>query len=197
MDVSHDSPVHADSRSIAPVCIFYMLSKLLNQSDRRFQQNVISTFMARNIYLRHGIGVGAFRNIYGGSQRNGALPPLFYKSSGYVAHHILQQLKRNCRKELLATKCIVKYVSPHEFIRVCPFLQNHGHMRGRIVEDIVIANVLTIQWLFIEHIQIIHSIEHGDVFPKIQTYKQIVNIVNCVAFEVLEGKDLVLPSSQP
>ena len=34
MDVSHGSLVHADSRSISPVCIFYMLSKILTQIDR-------------------------------------------------------------------------------------------------------------------------------------------------------------------
>jgi len=50
--------------------------------------------MARKIYLRHGIGVGAFRKIYGGSQRNGARPPHFCKSSGSIARHILQQLEK-------------------------------------------------------------------------------------------------------
>ena len=34
MDVSHGSPVHANSRSISPICIFYMLSKFLTQIDR-------------------------------------------------------------------------------------------------------------------------------------------------------------------
>lgn len=49
--------------------------------------------MARKIYLRGGLGVGAFRRIYGGSQRNGSRPPHFCKSSGSVARHILQQLQ--------------------------------------------------------------------------------------------------------
>ncbi|KAL9152393.1 hypothetical protein ABFS82_11G119200 [Erythranthe guttata] len=49
--------------------------------------------MARKIYLRGGLGVGAFRRIYGGSKRNGSRPPHFGKSSGSVARHILQQLQ--------------------------------------------------------------------------------------------------------
>ncbi|KMZ70147.1 40S ribosomal protein S19-3 [Zostera marina] len=49
--------------------------------------------MARKIYLRHGIGVGAFQKIYGGRQRNGSRPPHFCKSSGSIARHILQQLQ--------------------------------------------------------------------------------------------------------
>ncbi|XP_073286488.1 small ribosomal subunit protein eS19z [Primulina huaijiensis] len=49
--------------------------------------------MARKIYLRGGIGVGAFRRIYGGSKRNGSRPPHFCKSSGSIARNILQQLQ--------------------------------------------------------------------------------------------------------
>ncbi|KAK4601111.1 hypothetical protein RGQ29_010616 [Quercus rubra] len=49
--------------------------------------------MARKIYLRGGLGVGAFRRIYGGSKRNGSRPPHFCKSSGSIARHILQQLE--------------------------------------------------------------------------------------------------------
>ncbi|CAN0878613.1 40S ribosomal protein S19-1 [Linum grandiflorum] len=49
--------------------------------------------MARKVYLRGGLGVGAFRRIYGGSKRNGSRPPHFCKSSGAVARHILQQLE--------------------------------------------------------------------------------------------------------
>ncbi|KAJ8427999.1 hypothetical protein Cgig2_028009 [Carnegiea gigantea] len=50
--------------------------------------------IARKIYLRGGLGVGAFRRIYGGSKRNGSRPPHFCKSSGSVARHILQQLEK-------------------------------------------------------------------------------------------------------
>ncbi|RHN65612.1 putative ribosomal protein S19e [Medicago truncatula] len=49
------------------------------------------TSIARKIYLRGGLGVGAFQRIYGGSQRNGSRPPHFCKSSGSIARHILQQ----------------------------------------------------------------------------------------------------------
>ncbi|KAI3785659.1 hypothetical protein L1987_44783 [Smallanthus sonchifolius] len=45
------------------------------------------------IYLRGGLGVGAFQRIYGGRKRNGSAPPHFCKSSGDVARHILQQLQ--------------------------------------------------------------------------------------------------------
>ena len=70
-------------------------------------------------------------------------------------------------------------------------------MRGRIGDEIVIANVLTVQWLFSEHVEIIHGIEHVNVIPRIRTYKQIVDIANCVGFEVLEEKDLALSLAQP
>ncbi|KAL2942846.1 40S ribosomal protein S19-3 [Bienertia sinuspersici] len=50
--------------------------------------------MSRKIYLRGGLGVGAFRRIYGGSKRNGSRPPHFGKSSDSVARHILQQLEK-------------------------------------------------------------------------------------------------------
>ncbi|KAK7836511.1 40s ribosomal protein s19-1, partial [Quercus suber] len=36
--------------------------------------------MARKIYLRGGLGVGAFRRIYGGSKRNGSRPPISVKA---------------------------------------------------------------------------------------------------------------------
>ncbi|KAE8668577.1 40S ribosomal protein S19 [Hibiscus syriacus] len=49
--------------------------------------------MARKIYLRVGLGVGAFRRIYGWAKRNGSCPRHFCKSSGSVARHILQQLQ--------------------------------------------------------------------------------------------------------
>ncbi|MQL87405.1 hypothetical protein Taro_019947 [Colocasia esculenta] len=50
--------------------------------------------IARKIYLKQGLGVGAFQRIYGGSKRNGSCPPHFCKSSGSVARHILQQLQK-------------------------------------------------------------------------------------------------------
>ncbi|KAK4860053.1 hypothetical protein QYF36_016553 [Acer negundo] len=50
--------------------------------------------MARKIYLRGGLGVGAFRRIYGGSKRYGSRPPISAKARVLltVARHVLQQL---------------------------------------------------------------------------------------------------------
>ncbi|KAL2900323.1 40S ribosomal protein S19-3 [Bienertia sinuspersici] len=50
--------------------------------------------MTRKIYLRGGLGVGAFRRIHGGSKRNGSRPPHFGKSRSSIARHILQQLEK-------------------------------------------------------------------------------------------------------
>jgi len=49
--------------------------------------------MARKIYLRGRVGVGAFRKIYGGPKNNGSRPSHFKLSSGSVARHVLQQLE--------------------------------------------------------------------------------------------------------
>ncbi|KAG0587543.1 hypothetical protein KC19_2G172800 [Ceratodon purpureus] len=49
--------------------------------------------MARKIYLRGGIGVGAFKKIYGGRKSNGVRPSHFAKSSGSIARHCLKQLE--------------------------------------------------------------------------------------------------------
>ncbi|KAG2323351.1 hypothetical protein Bca4012_058843 [Brassica carinata] len=45
------------------------------------------------LYLRGGLGVGAFLRVYGGSKRNGSRPQHFCKGSGGIARHILQQLE--------------------------------------------------------------------------------------------------------
>ncbi len=50
--------------------------------------------MARKIYLRQGIGVGAFRKIYGGHKSIGVRPSHFAKSSGSIARDCLKQLER-------------------------------------------------------------------------------------------------------
>ena len=55
---------------------------------------VFAASVARKIYLRGGLGVGAFRRIYGGSKRNGSRPPHFCRSSGAILRHILQQLQK-------------------------------------------------------------------------------------------------------
>ncbi|KAG0504900.1 hypothetical protein M758_N010000 [Ceratodon purpureus] len=53
----------------------------------------IAASMARKIYLRGGIGVGAFKKIYGGRKSNGVRPSHFAKSSGSIARHCLKQLE--------------------------------------------------------------------------------------------------------
>ncbi|GKD42349.1 40S ribosomal protein S19-3-like protein [Tanacetum coccineum] len=47
----------------------------------------------KKIYLRGGLGVGAFQRIYRGSKRNESAPPHFCKASGGIVCHILQQLE--------------------------------------------------------------------------------------------------------
>merc|ERR1712226_1258258 len=49
--------------------------------------------MVRKLYIRGGIGVGAFRKIYGGQHRRGTCTNRFAKSSGKIARYILQQLE--------------------------------------------------------------------------------------------------------
>eukprot|EP00244_Chara_vulgaris_P009972 TRINITY_DN43_c0_g1_i1.p1 TRINITY_DN43_c0_g1~~TRINITY_DN43_c0_g1_i1.p1 ORF type:complete len:160 (-),score=28.92 TRINITY_DN43_c0_g1_i1:660-1139(-) len=49
--------------------------------------------MARKLYLRHGIGIGAFKKIYGGRKSNGVRPHHFATASGSIARHILKQLE--------------------------------------------------------------------------------------------------------
>lgn len=71
------------------VCVFGFV--YLSMWFLKFQYFAAS--MARKIYLRGGLGVGAFKRIYGGSQRNGSRPPHFCESSGAIARHILQQLQ--------------------------------------------------------------------------------------------------------
>ncbi|GBG61485.1 hypothetical protein CBR_g21828 [Chara braunii] len=49
--------------------------------------------MARKLYLRHGIGIGAFKKVYGGRKSNGVRPHHFATSSGSIARHVLKQLE--------------------------------------------------------------------------------------------------------
>merc|ERR1712066_187957 len=49
--------------------------------------------MVRKIYIRAGMGVGAFRKIYGGQLRRGTRKNVFAKGSGKIARYILQQLE--------------------------------------------------------------------------------------------------------
>ena len=48
--------------------------------------------VCRKIYLRGGIGVGAFQKIYGGSKSNGSRRPHFAKAAAGLHRNILQAL---------------------------------------------------------------------------------------------------------
>ncbi|KXS18629.1 ribosomal protein S19e, partial [Gonapodya prolifera JEL478] len=50
--------------------------------------------VARHIYLRQGVGVGALRKVYGGRKRRGNRPNLSAISSGSVARKVLQSLEK-------------------------------------------------------------------------------------------------------
>lgn len=50
--------------------------------------------LARKIYLRPGLGVGAFKKLYGGSKDNGTRPDHFATASGKVIRYCLKQLEK-------------------------------------------------------------------------------------------------------
>ncbi|XP_074113531.1 small ribosomal subunit protein eS19 [Cotesia typhae] len=50
--------------------------------------------IARHIYIRSPIGVGAVAKIFGGRKRNGTHPSHFCKSSGGIARRALQSLEQ-------------------------------------------------------------------------------------------------------
>merc|ERR1712216_152388 len=49
--------------------------------------------IARQVYLRQGLGVGRLREIYGGSRTNGSRPNHHARASGNVIRKCLQQLE--------------------------------------------------------------------------------------------------------
>ena len=49
--------------------------------------------IARRVYLRNGIGVGAFKRIFGGRRMRGTIPERFQSSSGSIARHILKEVR--------------------------------------------------------------------------------------------------------
>ena len=49
--------------------------------------------IARRVYLRGGIGVGAFKRIFGGRKMRGTRPEHFMTGSGSIARHILEQFR--------------------------------------------------------------------------------------------------------
>ncbi|KAJ3360571.1 hypothetical protein AMAG_16070 [Allomyces macrogynus ATCC 38327] len=50
--------------------------------------------LARHIYLRRGVGVGALRKVYGGKVRRGCAPNHFGLASGSVQRKALQALEK-------------------------------------------------------------------------------------------------------
>nr|WCZ58440.1 40S ribosomal protein S19 [Paratrimastix eleionoma] len=50
--------------------------------------------MARQIYIRGKVGVGAFTRIYGGNKHSGVCPAHFCRGSGKIARSILQGLEK-------------------------------------------------------------------------------------------------------
>lgn len=75
--------------------------------------------MARKIYLRGGIGVGAFKKIYGGRKSNGVRPSHFAKSSGSIARHCLKQLEQLNIVEKDPKGLVWRFI--HYLIRTCGF----------------------------------------------------------------------------
>lgn len=51
--------------------------------------------LARKVYLRAHLGVGALKKIYGGSKANGTRPSHFATGSGKILRYLLQQLEKN------------------------------------------------------------------------------------------------------
>merc|ERR1711865_1327195 len=49
--------------------------------------------MVRKIYIRGGMGVGAFRKVYGGQKRRGTMTNIYIKAGGKIARYVLQQLE--------------------------------------------------------------------------------------------------------
>ena len=50
--------------------------------------------LARKVYLRPGIGVGALRKIYGGSKNYGTTPSHFVEGSGKILRYLLIELEQ-------------------------------------------------------------------------------------------------------
>ena len=50
--------------------------------------------VARHIYLRRGVGVGALTKVYGGRKRRGAAPSQFCRGSASLCRNVLQTLEK-------------------------------------------------------------------------------------------------------
>jgi hypothetical protein len=53
-----------------------------------------SASVARHIYLRRGVGVGALKKLHGGTANRGSRPTHHVKSSGSIARKVLQALEK-------------------------------------------------------------------------------------------------------
>eukprot|EP00052_Salpingoeca_macrocollata_P030407 m.319421 g.319421 ORF g.319421 m.319421 type:complete len:142 (-) comp23151_c0_seq1:111-536(-) len=49
--------------------------------------------IARHLYLRSGVGIGALKKVYGGKKRRGTRPSHFNLGSGSIARHALKALE--------------------------------------------------------------------------------------------------------
>lgn len=62
--------------------------------------------IARRVYVRQNLGVGALRVHYGGrNKRKGVVPEHFAKASGGLIRHILKQLGESCQPNELTVIC--------------------------------------------------------------------------------------------
>ena len=69
-------------------------SNCLNRQNGLTAVLYLAASLARKVYLRQGVGVGAFRKQYGGrNKRKGAVPEHFAKASGGLIRHILIALE--------------------------------------------------------------------------------------------------------
>ena len=50
--------------------------------------------VARHIYLRRGVGVGALTKVYGSRKRRGSRPSIYVKASSSVCRHVVQTLEK-------------------------------------------------------------------------------------------------------
>ena len=69
-------------------------SKQLCPYDRDWLY-VRAAALARKVYLRAHLGVGALKKIYGGTKNSGSRPKHFVTASGKVLRYLLKQLEKN------------------------------------------------------------------------------------------------------
>ena len=75
---------------------------------------LIAAAVARKVYLRQDLGVGALRKQFGGrNKRKGTVPEHFAKAAGGLIRHILQQLEDLQLVEKSTTQKGGRYKLPH------------------------------------------------------------------------------------